>query len=63
MREWLIEIRKSKKLSQYKAAQLSGISQSYYAAIEVGSRGNPLNVDVAKKIASALGFQWTRFYA
>lgn len=63
MREWLIEIRKSKKLSQYKAAQLSGISQSYYAAIEVGTRGNPLNVDVAKKIASALDFQWTRFYA
>ena len=63
MRDWLIEIRKDKKLSQYEVAALSGISQSYYAAIEVGVRGKPLNVDTAKKIASALDFQWTRFYA
>lgn len=63
MRDWLIEIRKDKKLSQYEVASLSGISQSYYAAIEVGVRGKPLNVDTAKKIASALDFQWTRFYA
>ena len=24
--------------------------------------GNPLNVDIAKKIAEALNFEWTRFY-
>ncbi len=62
MRAWLKEIREKAGLSSYKAAELSGISQSYYFSIETGSRGNPLNVDVAKKIAEALGFDWTRFY-
>lgn len=62
MREWLKDIREKAGYSTYKAAELSGISQSYYYAIEAGERGNPLNVDVAKKIAEALGFDWTRFY-
>ena len=62
MRNWLIEIREKIGISQYKAAELAGISQSYYASIEVGSRGNPLKVDIAKKIANALGFEWTKFY-
>lgn len=62
MRQWLKELRAAAGYSTYKAAELAGISQSYYASIEVGIRGNPLNVDVAKKIAEALGFDWTRFY-
>lgn len=62
MRTWLKEIREKAGLSSYKAAELAGISQSYYFSIETGNRGNPLNVDVAKKIAEALGFDWTRFY-
>lgn len=62
MRNWLKNIRESKGYSTYKAAELSGISQSYYFAIESGERGNPLNVDVAKKIARALDFPWTKFY-
>lgn len=62
MRQWLKELRAAAGYSTYKAAELAGISQSYYASIEVGTRGNPLNVDVAKKIAEALGFDWTRFY-
>lgn len=62
MREWLKEIRTAAGYSTYKAAKLAGISQSYYASIENGARGNPLNVDVAKKIADALNFEWTRFY-
>nr|DAO88590.1 MAG TPA: helix-turn-helix domain protein [Caudoviricetes sp.] len=41
---------------------MAGISQSYYASIETGNRGKPLNADVAKKIAEALHFDWTRFY-
>lgn len=60
MREWLKAIREKKKLSQYKAAELCGISQSYYAAVEVGTRNVP--VPTAKKIAAALGFDWQRFY-
>lgn len=37
-----------------------GISQQMYSKIERGE-GNP-SVDVAKKIAAVLGFEWTRFY-
>lgn len=62
MREWLKELRKEAGYSTYKVAELSGVSQSYYASIETGSRGKPLNVDVAKKIAEALHFDWTKFY-
>lgn len=62
MRQWLKKLRIATGLSTYKVAKLAGISQSYYASIEAGIRGNPLNVDVAKKIAEALGFDWTMFY-
>lgn len=62
MRTWLKKIRKDAKLSTYKVAEMAGVSQSYYASIETGNRGKPLNVDVAKKIAEALHFDWTRFY-
>lgn len=62
MRQWLKKLRISAGLSTYKVAKLAGISQSYYSSIETGVRGNPLNVDVAKKIAEALGFDWTMFY-
>lgn len=62
MRNWLVDIRKAKGMSQYDAAEKSGISQSYYAAIETEMRGNPLKVDIAQKIAKALGFSWIKFY-
>ena len=62
MRQWLVTMREKKGISQYKAADLAGISQSYYAAIETGARGKPLSVDIAKKVATALGFDWQRFY-
>lgn len=57
-----MEIRKVRGLSQQEVADQAGISQSYYASIETGMRGNPLSVIVAKKIAHVLGFDWTRFY-
>ena len=62
MRDWLVTLRKHQGLSQYEVANRCGISQSYYASIETGSRGNPLSVETAKKIANVLGFDWTRFY-
>lgn len=62
MRKWLAEIRSSMGLTTYAAADLVGISQSYYSSIENGTRGTPLKVDTAKRIAAALGFDWTRFY-
>ena len=62
MRQWLKELREQSGLSQCSVAEKSGISQNYYSAIETGERGKPLNVNVAKKIAEALHFDWTRFY-
>lgn len=58
MRDWLVKIRGSK--SQYKVAEEIGIAQSTYASIEIGSR-NP-SVEMAKRIAEKMGFDWTRFY-
>lgn len=62
MRKWLVEIRTVANMSQQAIADAAGISQSYYASIETGVRGKPLSVTIAKKIAAALGFDWTRFY-
>lgn len=62
MRKWLAEIRAASGKSQQTVANESGISQSYYAGIELGIRGKPLAVPVAKKIAAVLGFDWIRFY-
>lgn len=58
MLDWLVEIRG--KRSQQKVADEIGIAQSSYASIEVGSR-RP-SVDMAKKIAAVLGFEWTKFF-
>lgn len=60
MREWLAEYRKKAEMSQEVLAEKACISQNFYSAIETGAR-NP-SVDTAKKIADALGFDWTRFY-
>ena len=62
LRTWLIDYRKAANKSQYEVAKAAGISQSYYAGIETGTRGKPLAVPIAKKIALVLGFDWRRFY-
>lgn len=62
MRTWLVEMRKASGKSQQTVADEAGISQSYYAGIETGVRGNPLPVPMAKAIAGAMGFDWTKFY-
>lgn len=62
MRKWLADIRKEAKRTQQDVADAAGISQAYYAGIELGIRGKPLAVPVAKRIAAVLGFDWTRFY-
>ena len=58
MRKWLIDIRNGR--AQAQIAEAVGISQQMYSAIELGER-RP-SVEVAKKIAAVLGFNWTRFY-
>lgn len=62
MREWLKKLREQSGLSQAEVAEKSELSQNYYSSIETGIRGDKLPVQTAKKIASALDFDWSRFY-
>lgn len=50
MRIWLVNIRENQKKSQYEVADEAGMSQSYYASIETGARGNKLPVKTAKNM-------------
>lgn len=56
-RKWLVE--KRGKLTQSQVALLANISRSAYSNIE---RGRGLSVPLAKKIASALKFDWKLFF-
>lgn len=58
MRTWLVELRCEK--TQEEMAQMLGISQQMYCAIESGKR-NP-SVKRAKKMGEVLGVSWTKFF-
>lgn len=60
MRNWLREIRKKAALTEGDVAAMVGITQVAYHWIETGER-TP-KPETAKKIAMALGFDWTKFY-
>lgn len=60
MREWLVDIRLKKKLTQEQVAEKSEIERAYYTMIELGKR-RP-SVETAKKIANVLGIDWTIFF-
>lgn len=60
MRNWLKNIREGAELSQDQVAKTADISQQHYSFIENGER-RP-SPEVAQKLASVLGFDWTRFY-
>lgn len=60
MNTWLKAIREEHKMSQDDVAKAAGIAQASYSNIESGKRAP--SVSVAKKIASALDFDWTRLY-
>lgn len=60
MRTWLKKLRDSKGLTQEQVAILSDISRSHYTHIEKGTK-TP-SVDVAKRIAKSLSFEWTVFF-
>ncbi len=53
-RDWLSNIRKSKRLTQQYVASKAFIDRSYYSHIESGKR-NP-SLTVAKNIATVLNF-------
>ncbi|MCI8916234.1 MAG: helix-turn-helix transcriptional regulator [Oscillospiraceae bacterium] len=57
---WLKVTREKRGLSQNDVSAAVGITQASYSNIEAGKR-RP-SVPIAKKIAAALGFDWTRFY-
>lgn len=59
-RVWLRGYRDKKKMTHEQVAKASKITRQYYGMIE-GGVSNP-SVDVAKKIAQALGFKWTFFF-
>lgn len=59
MRNWLINIRKNQHLTQIDIAQHVGVTRQLISAIE--HNANP-SIKTAKAIASALNFNWQRFY-
>jgi len=60
-RLWLIDLRKSKSLTQYQVAEGADITRSYYTMIEQGTRAP--SPKVAQCISKILGFDWTIFFA
>jgi len=56
----LQNIRESKKMTQQEIANLAGVDISMISKIESGLR-RP-SVELAKKIAKVLDFDWTLFY-
>lgn len=60
LRYWLKTIRLQKKLTHEDVAIKSDISRSFYTHVENGTK-TP-SVEVAKKIAKTLNFDWTLFF-
>ena len=55
MRVWLKDLRKEKKLTMKELGEKLGISESYYCAIENGSRKDQLSLGMAAKLSDVLG--------
>lgn len=60
MRQWLIDARKSKGLSQKDMALKVGVSQPTFNNYEHGHISP--SVPTAQRIAAALGVEWTKFF-
>ncbi|ERI10821.1 helix-turn-helix transcriptional regulator [Aneurinibacillus aneurinilyticus] len=60
MRKWMVDKRKSLKLTQEKIAKLAKIARTTYAMYEQGKR-RP-SVPVAKRLAKILKVKWTLFF-
>ena len=60
MRNWLRNKRLEKKLTQSEIAEMAGVDVTMISKIELGER-RP-SVEVAKKIAAVLSFDWTIFF-
>ncbi|MDD3029827.1 MAG: helix-turn-helix transcriptional regulator [Alphaproteobacteria bacterium] len=53
-REWLKDIRESKKLTQFEAALAIDVTPEYYQKLEYGTK-NP-SIEVAVKLSQLFGF-------
>lgn len=59
-RQWLIDYRKKKNLTQEEVAKICELTQQAYSQYENGNkRPKP---ETAQKLAKLLDFKWTRFY-
>jgi len=58
-RQWLISIRKDKCLTQEALAERVGLTRQMISAIE---QGQSTQCKTAKKIATCLDIDWTRFF-
>ncbi|WP_198510329.1 helix-turn-helix transcriptional regulator [Bacillus solitudinis] len=61
MREWLLDARKKRDITQAVVADAVGIKREYYTMIENGVR-TP-SVENAMKIAGVLKVDWTMFFS
>lgn len=59
-RQWLINLRNEKNLSQDELADMCDVTQMTISNIENGTR-RP-SPELSKKIARIFGFNWTKFY-
>ncbi len=55
MRNYLVALRKEKKLTQKQLAQKLDISESYYNQIENGERQKRMDITILDRLATALG--------
>ena len=60
MRDWFKTIRANRGLTQADIAGMASVDVTTISKIELGER-QP-SVEVAKRIATVLGFDWTLFY-
>ncbi len=60
MRNWMKELRKSRKLTQKELAEIVNVSRTLITEIENG-KADP-SVKTAKAIAKELEFDWTEFF-
>lgn len=58
--DWLKDNRREKGMTGAVVAEKVGVTQQFYNFIENGKR-RP-SVEVAKRIAAVLGFDWTKFF-
>lgn len=52
MREWLLNARKEKKLTQSEMAKKLDISEAYYSYIEAGIRQKNMDITLVSKLSS-----------